>query len=169
MTIYNPYFLLHNHILLWKWRCLQKTRPQYLINCLSYSHFKFEKKTSIYFVENFEKSYSLRKIAVRLKGCKKQTSWGWAVPSSVLAGVSVAYSSLVVWQQKLYTSLWLAGLNDWLNKKQGWTQFSWLELGWAWFWLNCIEYMLRYCQKITIPVWSGRVGRVRSGGWIIWK
>ena len=63
MTAHNPYFLLQNPILLSKWGCLQKTRPQYLKNWLSYSHIKFEKKFWIFF-KNFEKIFSLRKIAI---------------------------------------------------------------------------------------------------------
>ena len=50
MTAHNPYFLLQNPILLSKWGCLQKTRPQYLKNWLSYSHFKFENFCFEFFV-----------------------------------------------------------------------------------------------------------------------
>ena len=51
MTTHNPYFLLQNPILLSKWGCLQKTRPQYLKNWLSYSHIKFEN----FFLKFFQK------------------------------------------------------------------------------------------------------------------
>ena len=65
MTAHNPYFLLQNPILLSKWGCLQKTRPQYLKNWMSYRHIKFEKKFLKFFqkfLENFlaeENCYNL--------------------------------------------------------------------------------------------------------------
>ena len=42
---------------------LDKTSAQYLKNCLSYSHFKFE-NLFLKFLFNFEKFFSLRKIAI---------------------------------------------------------------------------------------------------------
>ena len=56
MNAHNPYFSLQNPILLSKWGCLQKTRPQYLKNWLSYSHIKFE-KNFLNFFQNFEKTW----------------------------------------------------------------------------------------------------------------
>ena len=64
-TTYNPTFLLHNPTLLWKWRCLQKTRAQKVKIWPRYKGFKFGK--------NWTKIFE--KIWLRTKKCHKSASF----------------------------------------------------------------------------------------------
>ena len=64
-TTYNPTFLLHYPTLLWKWRCLQKTRAQKVKIWPRYKGFKFGK----IWTKIFEK------IWLRTKKCRKSASF----------------------------------------------------------------------------------------------